>query len=165
MSLETLSIGKNQLNQFIHYSYPTEIEIYGQAVLRRSSALSALRRSEFNPSTGVNIIFSLGGELSGNIICQMDIEKKSFSFEKQALITEAMNILIGQMLTNFEKETGLLITIGNPSIINEDHAFFTSLINHPHNINLKTNYSLFSLENKIDCSLFLFAQRITPREI
>ncbi len=165
MNLDVSNIGKSQLNQSIHYSYPTEIDIYGQAVLKRNTNLDSLKTSQFNPALGVNIIFSLNGELSGNVICQMDIDQDNFSFEKQALTTESMNILIGQMLTNFEKETGLLITIGNPSLVKQDHSFFASLENHPHNINLKTDYSLFTLESKIDCSLFLFAQKVTPREI
>jgi hypothetical protein len=154
---------QSSLSESIHYAYPETLDIYGQAVLKRAGALEVFKQKEFDPSKGFNITFSLHGELDGNIICQFDKTEKSF--ENLALFTESMNILIGKFLTKLESTTGLMNMISSPKLLDPSHVFFKGLENHPHHINLKTDYEVITLSKIIKASLYIFAQRTSTVEV
>ena len=160
-SIEKLK--QSSLNENIHYAYPSELDIYSQVVLKRSSSLEVFKVGQFNSSNKFNISFSLSGELNGNFVCQFN--KEDISLENQSIFTESMNIVIGKMLTNLERKTGLMSMISNPSKLADNHSFFESLSNHPHHINLCTDYKLITLKKNIDVTIFLFAQRTKKVEV
>jgi chemotaxis protein CheY-P-specific phosphatase CheC len=154
---------RSSLNENMHYAYPDRLDIYGQAVLKRTNSLEIFKNSDFISSEGFNISFSLTGELHGNIICQFS--KADESFESQALFTESMNILLGKFLTDLEKTTGLMNIISSPKILDHTHSFFKGLENHPHHINLKTQYELITISKISKVSIYIFAQRTNSVEV
>lgn len=154
---------RSALNESIHYSYPEELSVYGQAVLKRKSALEVFKEKDFESEGKFNISFSLSGELSGNIVCQFDKDEENF--ENQSLFTESMNILLGQLFTRLEDTTGLMNMISAPKNLNHSHSFFQSLGSSPRHIRLRTRYEIITLSKIISVDIFLFAQRAKQIEV
>jgi hypothetical protein len=134
----------------IAQSCPTNIDIYGQAVLRRYTNTDSLIISPPNQS---RVIFPICGELKGIIICKTSM-KVNFT-----LFVESMNILLGQMLTNLENDSNLLLRL-EPPILTEKE-----LKTDHYEISTSLMYELNTLAKSYDCQILFFANKHKLKEV
>jgi hypothetical protein len=131
-------------------SCPNNVDIYGQAVLRKYDNTDSPVITTPNQS---RVIFPINGELTGFIECTTSM-KVNFS-----LFVESMNILLGQMLTNLESESDLLVRL-EPPILSEKE-FETD----QYEISTNLMYELNTLAKSYDCKILFYANKHKAKEV
>jgi hypothetical protein len=129
---------------------PNDIDIYGQAVLKKSNVqVQQLLSSPYKS----RVIFPINGELTGFIVCETSM-KINFS-----LFVESMNILLGQIITNLESESDLLLRLEPPVLTDMKIA--------QEKYELKTNlmYELNTMAKSYDCQVFFYANKHKAKEV
>lgn len=148
----------------LHEAFDQNIDIYNQAVLKRTNPLIEFDDYQYNNE--LSILFQLKGEVEGQIICSINLSNDTGSNQLQSLFTESMNILLGKFLTELEDKIGLMSLISPPELINNGRR--DSLIKthaSRYKLNLITKYELFTLKDSYTCNIHILANQKGTKEV
>jgi len=148
----------------LNLNLESQLNIYNQAVLKRSAAISLLSKElDSANSKDFIIMFEIQGEFDGFLIAQLsaqeNIEYSSDHFH--SLFVESINILGGKLLTNLDQNFDLLCTLSPPRQLSS----FDSINNSKYKFKLKTNYELITLNNTYDCNLIFVGNEKILKEV
>ena len=163
MGLDYNRYKKNFIHR-LHEAFDSDIDIYNQAVLKRTKPLNEFTGHLYNDD--LSILFKLKGEVEGQIICSIELHKDASSGHLQSLFTESMNILLGKFLTELEDSIGLMSIISHPEVINKPRR--DSLVkthSSRYKLNLITKYELFTLKDSYSCHIHILANQKGTKEV
>lgn len=151
----------NDLITLINDSFSDEINIYNQAILVRSSAL---RKTTFveKKASELGVTFLLSGEIKGAIACTIGLLDKELPQNEyiffQSLFMETMNILMGNLLTNIEKNSDLMAVCGSPKLLKTSDQLPDIFSNSKGSASIvQIEYTLKTLRDEYTCNIFLTA--------
>lgn len=161
MNIETFKhLPKTKINpkNLLQDAIIPEMNIYNQAYLEIERPL--VEAASVHPKTSheIGVSFKVEGQISGKIYCLLDTFNKEIKPKEsqffQLLFVESMNILIGRMLTNIEKEHGLMAILSNPTLspCNDEQEFAVDG-KSTHTKTMAVGYKLIALFNEFDCRL------------
>lgn len=144
-----------------------EINIYNQAFLELERPMIKASRIHKKTNNEIGVIFNLAGELSGQVICLVDLYDKDIHSQDftyfQSLFIESMNIFVGQLLTNLENETDIMTMASPPKIINRNEQFDN--IKDEQDLRLSLGYRLIMNNNSYNCRIYIIADKKQIREV
>jgi chemotaxis protein CheY-P-specific phosphatase CheC len=163
---QPLAISKKVLSQCM----AVDLNIYNQAHLTRIESPKLINALPIKSNNEIAITFNLEGELKGSIVCLVNLENSDIDIKNamriQSLITESMNILLGQFLTNLEEETGLMSILSNPKVIGiSDKLPSLMSFKKKTDINIKTRYQLITSMERYDCLIIIQANQTAVKEV
>lgn len=169
MSLTLNRKNTNFIHQ-LHSHLPTGIKIYNQAVMKRSAPLTAFTNIENLNDKELTILFQLQGELQGQVVCTVDLTDRNLQNSHiqvfQSLFTESMNILLGQFLTELERDRDLMSAISHPELIHKEKKNkLLQVLNSKYALNLATKYELFTIKDSYNCSIYILANKNATKEV
>lgn len=163
MGLDYNRYKKNFIHR-LHEAFEADIDIYNQASLKRIQSLNEYTDHQYNDD--LSIIFQLKGEVEGQIICSIKLNKDKDSIHLKSLFTESMNILLGKFLTDLEEKIGLMSVISVPELITRTKR--DSLIkthSSRYKLNLITSYELLTLKDSHTCHIHILANQKGTKEV
>ncbi len=151
----------------INSVFPENIQIYQRANLTKIHVekKEVIKNYEFNEISMV-ISFGITGELKGFVICESPIVSFARSKEKynfiQGLYVEAMNILLGKIMTNIENDEDTLCYITPPKLLSKE-AKGSILLKEiekfkENSLLIEALYHLETQERQIPCHLYFEIQ-------
>lgn len=164
MSLTINRRSTNQINlmELIHLAFLPQIDIYGQAVLKRTEAIQLYQKDLLETDDYLNIFFPLSGELEGHILCQIRMDTHSKNTNQiQSLFIESMNILLGHLCTALDEQAEIMCLIQSPKVLSNKELNDMDRFD----FKLKTKYKLITLQNEISCNIFINANRKLIKEV
>lgn len=138
------------------------LNIYNQAFLELETPLINTSLVRGKTSYEIPVTFNLGGDLKGVILCFIDTYNKSIKPNDihffQSLFTESMNLLLGQILTNLDKNFDISSFISSPYIPN-DMVILKLLSKDFQSQKMSMSYKLISNASEYNCRIILNIQR------
>lgn len=163
MGLEYSIYKKNFIHR-LHEAFENDIDIYNQAVIKKTKPLNEYQDQQYTDD--LSILFQLKGEVEGQIICSIELNKDKTSGHLESLFTESMNILLGKFLTELEDSIGLMSVISHPELITKSKRDSLIKMHGPrYKLNLITNYELFTLKDSYTCHIHILANQKGTKEV
>lgn len=165
MSLQHHSL-KNHFVHQLHMAFTSGIDIYNQAVLKRTSPLDNNPKFHIRNNNELIILFQLKGEIEGQIVCSMELNSTKNISSIRSLFTESMNILLGKFLTEIEDETGYMSVISTPELL-EDAKKIEQLSSNISKYKLvcSTTYNLHTISHTYPCKIQILANKKVTKEV
>ena len=157
---------EHYLMEGIQKSVPPELNIYNQAHLEIDRPLLKASRIHKKTNNEIGVTFNIEGELKGQVVCLVDLYEKKLAPAKmghfQSLFNESMNILLGQLLTTLEEETGLMSVITSPRIVTRSENF--ERYGRDSDLKMSLGYKLITQLESYDCRIYILANQAEAGE-
>lgn len=166
MAIEINHIKKESLNfmEIINLNLDASLNIYNQAVLKRTSSIQLFDMSKLSlHNDNSMILFKIHGEIEGFLIAHIS-GKKTIEFNSEhfkSLFIESFNILTGKFLTNIDNNLGLMCTLSVPREIDSLIPFSQSKYKHK----FITKLDLITLSNTYQCKLLFIGNEKKLKEV
>lgn len=132
-----------------------DVNIYNQAFLTNERPLIKSMNIKDKTQHEYATCFQLSGNITGHIICLVDLYKKEQKMDKKlftSLYNESLNILLGHVTTELEDKFNLLTMISAPA--EKSNAHIKQLLSKNFGQHFYvTGYKLITNEDEFDCRI------------